>query len=147
MLPPYYVHCQKTAICVFSSSQFNEVLSHPLSHLLVMKITFCSCTRGSWIVAQVPLWFQHVRCFCTFTSPSYLSFRHTCWLSPLRLQFRHCCFSAPAFFTSSGCSWSLRCEIPGMKIICCLEALMFLGFLGYLWSGKFFKKLNQGFTV
>ena len=108
MLPPYYVHCQKTAICVFSSSQFNEVLSHPLSHLLVMKITFCSCTRGSWIVAQVPLWFQHVRCFCTFTSPSYLSFKRMCWLTPLRLQFRHCCFSAPAFFTSSGCSWSLK---------------------------------------
>lgn len=108
MLPPYYVHCQKTAICVFSSSQFNEVLSHPLSHLLVMKITFCSCTRGSWIVAQVPLWFQHVRCFCTFTSPSYLSFKRMCWLTPLRLQFRHCCFSAPAFFTYSGCSWSLK---------------------------------------
>lgn len=56
-------------LCLFSFWSFFKVLSHPLSHLFVTKITFCSYTWGSWVVAQISLLFRYVHCFCTFTNP------------------------------------------------------------------------------
>lgn len=47
-------------LCLCSSLKCYKVLSHSLSHLFVMKITFCSYTWGSWIEAQTALLFWHV---------------------------------------------------------------------------------------